>query len=387
MDQQQMKCFRFVKRDDRYRICTQYNKSTKATTAIEELCPDIWQQIFEYFNAIELFFSLVHITIAGDEVLFNRNHHFRLRKLVLDADITTLPEKLSLDQVISLELHQDSCLSTIEQCLELRSLKLIGLPEWVICFLRKISNANIKLEQLVLTVPGIGSLYDLLASILPLFSLRRLAIYANESEEKVKAGALSLAQTKIEQFILHSCSSISWNELSYILAGLSNIRFLDITLFHHNRNSFCWFTFPKLRYICLILVEVSFEWIIQLVTTMPSLVKLKLKGLVDGEGFIINHKWLNLFESCSSLAIVQANLSLERDTNYFCINMIQAALREINLNLRCIEDYYDYYFTGESQQRWWNLSGMIMKQPVHSWQIMNKDHLIFARKSFISILF
>ncbi|CAF4418462.1 unnamed protein product [Rotaria magnacalcarata] len=130
-------------------------------------------------------------------------------------------------------------------------------------------------------------------------------------------------------------------------------------------NSFCWFTFPKLCYICLILVEVSFEWIIQLVKTMPSLAKLKLKGLVGGEGYIINHKWLNLFESCSSLAIVQVNLSLERDTNYFCINMIQAALREINLNLRCIEDDYNYYFTGESQQRWWNLSGMIMKQPVH----------------------
>ncbi|CAF4975777.1 unnamed protein product, partial [Rotaria socialis] len=179
MDQQQMKCFRFVKINDRYRICTQYHKSTKAKTAIEELCPDIWQQIFEYFNAIELFFSLAHITIAGDEVLFNRNHHFRLQKLVLDADVTTLPQKLSLGQVISLELHQNSCLNTFEQCLELRSLKLIGLPEWVICFLRKISNANIKLEQLVLTVPGIGSLYDLLASILPLFSLRRLAIYAN----------------------------------------------------------------------------------------------------------------------------------------------------------------------------------------------------------------
>ncbi|CAF1627150.1 unnamed protein product [Rotaria magnacalcarata] len=116
-----------------------------------------------------------------------------------------------------------------------------------------------KLEQLALTVPGIGSLYDLLAAIVPLLSLRRLAIYANGSEEKVKAGALSLAQTKIEQFILHSCSSISWNKLSYILSGLSNIRFLDITMFHHNMNSFWWFTFPKLCYMCLILVEVSFE--------------------------------------------------------------------------------------------------------------------------------
>ncbi|CAM4761621.1 unnamed protein product [Rotaria magnacalcarata] len=335
-------------------------------TTVDQLYPDIWQQVFEYLNAIELFVSFMHVTRAADEVLFNRNHHFRLRGFVVDAYVETLPEKLSPDQVISLELHQGSCLNIIEQCLALRSLKLIGRPEWIICLLRKFSNVNMKVEQLVFTVPGIGSLHDLLASIASLFSLRRLAIYANESEEKVKAGALSLTQTNVEQFILHSCSSISWNELSCMLPGLSNIRFLDITLFRYNMNSFWWFTFPKLRYICLILVELPFEWIIQLAKTMPSLIKLKLKGLVGGEGFIINHKWLNLFESCSSLAIVQVNLSLERDTNYFCINMIQAALREINLNLRCIEDDYDYYFTGESQQRWWNLSGMIMKQQVHS---------------------
>ena len=334
-------------------------------TTVDQLYPDIWQQVFEYFNAIELFVSFMHVTRAADEVLFNRNHHFRLRGLVIDAYVETLPEKLSLDQIISLELHEDSCLNIIEQCLELRSLKLIGRTEWVICLLRRISYVNMKLEQLVLTVPGIRALHDLLASITSLFSLRRLAIHANELEEKVKAGALSLTHTKIEQFILHSCSSISWNELSNMLAGLSNIRFLEITLFHHNINSSCWFTFPKLRYICLILVEVSFEWVIQLVKTMPSLVKLKLKGLVGGEGFVINHKWLDLFESCSSLAIVQVNVSLEKDTHYFCSDMIQATLREINLNLRCIEDDYEYYSDKRNDYRWWNLSGMVIKQHGH----------------------
>ena len=37
-------------------------------TTIDQLYPDIWQQIFEYFNAIELFFSLMHITKEADEV-------------------------------------------------------------------------------------------------------------------------------------------------------------------------------------------------------------------------------------------------------------------------------------------------------------------------------
>lgn len=331
-------------------------------TTLDQLYPDIWQQVFEYFNANELFVTLMHVTRATDEVLFNRNHHFRLRGLVVDANIEAVLEKLSLDQVISLELHQDSRLNIIEHCPELRSLKLIGRTEWVISLLRQISYADMKLEQLIVIVPGIGSLYDLLTSATSLFSLRRLAIHANELEEKVAAEALPLTQTTIEQFILHSCSSISWDELSYMLAGLSNVCFLDITLLHDNMDSICWFNFPKIRYICLRLVEASFESIIQIVKTMPSLVKLKLKGLVGGEGFIIDHKWLSLFESCSSLAIVQVNVSVEKDTHYFCSDMIEEALREINLNLRCIDDDYEYYSDKRNEHRWWNLSGIITKQ-------------------------
>ncbi len=223
-------------------------------TTIDHLYPDIWQQVFEYFNAIELFSSLTHVTKAADEVLFNRNHHLRLRKLVIDDCIETLPKTLPLHQVISLEIYQEGCLNIIEQCLEVRSLKLVGQSEWVVWLLRRVSCANMKLEQLVLDVPGIGSLYDLFLSITSLCSLRRLAIYANQSEEEIEASALFVAPTKIEHFSLHSCSSISWNELSYMLPALSNIRFLNITLFHDSKDSFCWFTFLKLHYICVTLL-------------------------------------------------------------------------------------------------------------------------------------
>jgi hypothetical protein len=330
-------------------------------TTIDQLYPDIWQQIFEYFNAIELFVSLMHITREADDVLFNRSHHFHLRGLVLDVHVRTLPEKILFDQVISLELHQESCLNNIQQCLELRSLKLIGHPQWIIHLLRKISHANMKLEQLTLVVPGIGLLCNLLASISSLLSLRRLEIYGDELEERIITGISFLAQTKIEQFILHSCSPVNWNDLSYMLPGLSNIRFLDITLIRLSKNSFCSFIFPKLRSVSLILLEVPFDCIIQLVTTMPSLVKLKLNGLVDAEGFVINSKWLNLFQSNSSLLKVTVSLSLEQDTNSCYNELIQTVLHEINLNLRCLDDDCEYYSNGRNQQRWWNLSGIIIK--------------------------
>ena len=335
------------------------------TTTIEQLYPDIWQQIFEYFNPIELFHSLVHLTVAVDEVIFDRDQHFRQRRLVIDAFVETLPEKLPLRRIISLELYQESHLDIIGYCLEVRSLKLIGQAEWVICLLREVSNVDMKLQQLVLVVPGIGSLYDLLASVTSLFSLRQLAIYANESEEKIKTGTLSLAQTKIENFTLHSCSSVTWNHLSHIVSVLSNIRFLDITLFYDNKDPLCWFTLPKLRSIRLTLLEVPFGWIIHLVKTTPSLVKLKLKGLINSEGYVINHKWLNLFESCPSLDTVTVNASLERDTNFFCIDMVRTVLGEINLNLICMDDDCDYHSDERNQHRWWNLSGIIAKQHEH----------------------
>ena len=379
MNEQQMMSVSSEEKDDHYKINREYKKSSGnecavyiqltylfigMRTTIDQLYPDIWQEVFEYFNAIELFNSLVHVTNAADEVLFIRNHHFRLRGLVVDVYLQTLPEKLRLSQIVSLELHEKSCLDIIYHCLQVRSLKLIGQPEWIICLLTKLSYTSMQLERLTLVVSGIGSLHDLLASTVPLLALHRLEIDANELEERIKTGILFPIQTKIEQFILQTCSSINWGDLSYMLSSLSNIRFLDITLSHYSKSSFSTFIFPKLRYVHLKLVEVSFEWIIQLVTTTPSLVKLKLSGLVDGEGFVVNHKWLSLFKLCSSLNAVIVSVSLEEGTDSFRSHMIQTALREINLHLRCIDDDQDYYLIGGDQQRWWNLSGMIIRQSV-----------------------
>jgi hypothetical protein len=200
-------------------------------------------------------------------------------------------------------------------------------------------------------VPGIGSSYGLLESVAFLFSLHRLSIHANESEEIIKTRILSVRPTKIEHFTLHACSFMSCNELAHMIPALFNICFLDLTLFHNNKDSFCWFTFPKLRYIRLTLLEVPFEWIIQIVKTMPSLIEVKLNGLIDAEGFAINNRWFELFELCFSLTTVIVNLSLEKDANYFCIDTIQTSLREVNLSLTCIEDDYDYYSHGRNQQR------------------------------------
>lgn len=335
-------------------------------TTIKHLYPDIWQEVFEYFNAIELFFSLAHVTKSADQVLFHRSYHFRIRGLVANSYLQTLPEKLMLSNIVSLELHQESPLDIVEQCLGLRSLKLVGQSKWIISLLRKVSYVNIQLEQLTFVISDVDSLYDLLMPIALLFSLRRLEIHTERWKEKIKIAGLLLVETKIEQFILHTCSSISWNDLSNILPSLPNIRFIDVTLLQQNQIYPFSFYFPKLRYMRLSLNQVSFECIIKLVATATSLIKIKLTGLVDSEGFVVNHKWFDLFESCSSLISVIVNVSLEEETNLFCNDIIQTTLHKINLNLVSIDDDSDYFLSGSTQFRWWTLSGMITKRNIYT---------------------
>lgn len=327
-------------------------------TTIDALYHDIWQEIFEYFNATELFFTLAHLTVAADDVLFNRKHRLHIRSLVLDAHLHTLPETMWISRVISVELHEQSLLSNIQHYLELRSLKLIGSPQWIIDLIGKISKVNVRLEQLTLVVPGIGSLHNLLASTSSLSSLRRLEIHGNEIEERVKTGERFWSQTKIEQFILHSCSPVGWHDFALLLPGLSNIRFLNITLIHLKQDPFSCFFFPKLHYASLTLLEVPFSNVIQLLTKMPSLVKLRLSGLVDAEGFIINNKWPNLFEYRSSLIRITVNLSVEEDTTIFYDESIQFILRQINLDLRRVAEEFDRI----SQHHWWSLSGTLIRR-------------------------
>ena len=342
-------------------------------TSADQLFQDIWQEVFEYFNAIELFNSFTNVTIAASEVLSNKKHHLHLRKLVLDDSVRTLPEKLLLGHVVSLELHHRNNLDIIHCCPELRSLTLVGHPEWIVHLLRRISFVNKKLEQLTLLASDVGSLKNALAPIGFLVSLRRLAIHANQWTETRRAGTSFIIETKIEQFILHSLSS-SWNDLSSMHPWLSNIRFIDITLSHTDKSMISSICFSKLRYIRLTLLEVSFDSIVQVVTTAPSLSRLKLYGLVNIRGFVNSDKWFDLFKLCSSLVTVIVSLSIDEGTTSLLSEIIHTALNRINLNLRCIDDNCDIFSNEVTQHRWWTLSGIIRKPN----ELVKKEHQIFS---------
>ena len=347
--------------------------SVRMVTTADQLFPDIWQEVFEYFNAIELFNSFRNVTITASEVLSNKKYHLRLRRLVLDVSVRRLPEKLLLSHVVSLELHQENSLDIIHHCPELRSLTLVGPPEWIVRLLRRISFVNKKIEQLTLLASDVGSLQNVLDPIASLVSLRRLVIHANQWTERTRGSTSLPIETKIEQFILHSSSS-SWNPLSSMLTGLSNIRFIDITLSHNDKNLISSICFSKLRYMRLTLLEVSFDSIAQAVTRTPSLSRLKLYGLINSHGFITSHKWLDLFQSCSSLVTVIVNISIEEETNLLRSEIIQAALNRINLNLRCIDETYDLFSNEPTQHRWWSLSGIISKQN----ELVQKEQQMFS---------
>lgn len=333
-------------------------------TTINDLYADIWLQIFEYFNATELLTSFAHATETIDQLLFKKNQYVYLRQLILDIHMTNIPEKLPFDQVISLELHEESRIDVVDQCLKLRSLKLIGQLEWTLNILRRVSNAKINLRQLILVLPGIHLLPKIFASIPSMFSICRLEVYANQLEQKMKIGGCFRTQTNIEQFILDTCSSIGISELAYILSVFPSISYLNITLFNNNKTSSSLPILPNLRSICLKLFEVRFQWIIDLVKVTPTLTKLKLMGLIDSEGYIIDHRYIHLFQSCSSLVTVRVNVSSQIATHVFLSETNRKLLREFNLDLSSTDDDSDIFLCESNQQRWLKLSGTIVRDHI-----------------------
>lgn len=333
-------------------------------TTINDLYVDIWLEIFEYFNAVEVFTSLVHVTRTLDEFLFHKNQRIYLRQLILDVDRRYLPKKLPVDQVISLEIHEESRIDIVNQCSKLRCLKLVGQAEWIIFILKKISNAEMNLQQLILVTPSIHLLPQIFSSITSNLSIGRLEIYANQLEEKMKIGSCLPVQINVEQFLLDTCSPIDFYELTYILSTFSGVHLLNITLASDNR-TFCSLPIlPNLQHIYLKLFEVPFEWVIYLVRGAPILTKLKLMGLVNQEGFIVNHKWIHLFQSCPSLSAIIVNLSLQTDPYFHFNEMKQRLLREMDLNLALIDDESDIFSCETSDHRWLKLAGTVLRDRI-----------------------
>jgi len=334
-------------------------------TTIDQLYPDIWHYVFEYFDTTELFLSFVNITAAANEVLFNDNSNFYFRGLRLDSLVETLPEKLPFGRIHSLEIHEGTTFDVLRKCSALRSLKLNGGSEWITSLLTSVSSKNIQLKRLILVMSDTGILKTILKLAGLISALRELVILADEIEENIQMNNISLSETRIESFTLHSSSAVHWNDLLNLLPALLNVHFLDVTLVRESRNYFLPLKFHKLRHVRLILLETSFYSLIQLVTTTPFLLRLKLTGLVDAEGYVVNHKWNNLFNFCPSIETVQINLSLEEGVNNFRKDTILTGLNEVNLKLRCLSQEYSDYANEPNPQRWWSLSG-----------ILNRDDLL-----------
>lgn len=334
-----------------------------SATKLYHLCPDIWCELFQYFKAIELYVTFTNITNAANEVLFNRKYHIQLRGLVIDGYcIENLSKHFQFDQVISLTIKNTTNFDIIKQCSQLLSLKLIGDSKWIILQVKKCFHINTKLEQLVIVMPEIKCLYELLECILPIDSLRRLEIRVDQLEEKVKPSVLFKIPSKIEQFILHSSSPINWSDLKYLQSGLVHIRLLEISLLHGCKKVLSPLILPCLRSLRIILLEVSFECIIEIVTIMPNLVKLRLNGLVDDENFLMNQKWIHLLESTPCLTNVAVNLSFQKSASSCCPEELQVTLRDIHLNLTWNHDDCSYYSNSRNEDCWWQLVGVIIKQ-------------------------
>ena len=302
--------------------------------------------------------TFASITVVVDQILFNENNRFFLRGLTLAVDVKDLPRQIPLNRIVSLTLHESSCFKAIKNCLELRSLKLIGVTEWVACIINNILQTNTKLNQLTIVTPTIRSLTELITPVLSITSLRRLEIHTDELAQSLKVCILPAPPSKIEQFILDSGSTINWNDLSPILSDLISIRFLSIGLIDRNQKPIPSFIFQNLRTLSLALLEVSFNWIIQLVTTTPCLIKLKLTGLVEADGFAVNQRWNCLLDSTLGLLRIFVNVSLEQsDESYHC-EKVQAPLCALNLSFICKGDENECNLYYGKVNRWWNLTGM-----------------------------
>lgn len=325
------------------------------------MCSDVWLEIFEYFETIQLFTTFARVSDVVDELLFKNNDHFYSRGLVLDVGVRNFSGKIPLHRIISLTLYEEYGFKIIDQFTKLRSLKLIGEVEWVTSIIKDVIRNEIKLQQFIVNTSKIDSLREFLLTISSIISLRRLEICVDELLKNDVVSKLTVVRSRIEQLIISSSSTIDCSSLFLMLAHFSNIRFLDIALIDRHQKtmplSFC----QNLRTLSLSLLEVPFIWIVHLLEAPNSLIKLKLTGLVHDEAFINNEKWNHLFKLAPFLARIYVNLSLEQDKGFYYYEKFQTRLRILNLELNCTDDADDCHLYYGDKNRWWSLKGVIIQ--------------------------
>ena len=118
----------------------------------------------------------------------------------------------------------------------------------------------------------------------------------------------------------------------------------------------------KLRTFNIELLEVPFIFVIQLMAAVSCFAKLKITGVVNADGFVVNQKWIHIFETTPTLLRIFVRVSLkQRDESYDC-EKIQAPLCALNLSLVSLADETDCCLYYGKVSRWWSLTDIITKQ-------------------------
>ncbi|CAF0839625.1 unnamed protein product [Adineta ricciae] len=311
-------------------------------TTVYDLCADIWQEIFDYFEVVELFNTFAYVIPSADQVLFSRNEHYQLRGLTIDDDTEHLPENMKLSCIISLTVRNIYCFDIIQRCIELRSLKLIGEAEWITSMIIKTDQTCCKLEQLSVDISAVGSISEILTCVASIYSLRRLEICADRFVEDVNSFCSVKKASKIEHLIVNSCSIFDWNQLPQILPRFVDMQLLSISLIDDNQKSIPSFYLHT--------------------ATMTNLCKLKLNGLVCEDGFVSNQRWAQLLESAQNSIRICVNVFLQQDARSYFDERVKVTLRNFGLSLTSNNNDADYCMNDEDANCWWNLRGMIRKQ-------------------------
>ena len=280
-------------------------------TTIHDLCSDIWTNIFEYFEAIDLFTIFASITSAADQVLYNDFYGICFRAFTLKGPTTEIPAWVHMNRIISMTLYETTSIKVLVHCSELRSLKLVGEINWITSAIKTISQTSTKLSQLTIVTSVVTSLSKTLLPMLSIPSLRRLEIHLDEIVENTEVHSFFASSNSIEQLIFDSGTTINWNEFFKAAAKCISVRLLSIGLIDKNPLPITSFVFNNLRTLSLRLLEAPFSSIIQLLAITKRLVKLKLTGLSNEDGFVVNPRWNDLFEYTPTLSQVFVDLSLE----------------------------------------------------------------------------
>ena len=227
--------------------------------------------------------------------------------------------------------------------------------------MKKTAPTNVKVTHLTLETSTIKALSNLLSHILRSFSLHRLEIRTDVLENCESTGSLTMVENHIEQFVFDSCSINNRNRLLCMLSKFTGVRSLRMGLIERDPGIAPSLLFYRLHTLHLGLLEISFTWIVELLTTMPLLAKLKLSGLVDDQDFIAQSRWRSLFQSTLTLRQIFVNIHMQLAQLPYHSQEIQASLSALNLDLRCNDDDSSFDLDEGRAHRCWYLKGLILK--------------------------